>query len=579
MPGTSRPVRLIASWFPTLPGRIIAALALLLAAHLTGSLLLTAALILPELQLLLGAVAALALLFALAAGWLFGRSLRHGFSAIDRDIRSLFATVDKREMDLFLAETKEESETGGVARKGYADFLAKIRTLVEEIRRMGITIAVDTARVSSSVAATSDKAQRQQEISQQVSFASSESSRAITEVSASAQYVASKTQENLGMAKDSYQELVAVTEKISQISQSVEIFRATVADLSRSSASILGVVSTINDIAEKTNLLSLNATIEAARAGEHGKGFAVVAEEVRELARRVKPATAEISENINSMIAIVNRTEQGTAEISHNTGETSLVINTASTNFRQMIADFEETNGQLLKIAAAIEELSSSNREVTEKIAGINSLCREIAGAMESSHSSVEALSEVTEGMLELVSRFRTGSGTFDRLLSWAQKGKEEIEAEIEKMRQDGSNVFDTSYRQIANTNPQKFETSYTSHFQKTMQPLFDRLKESMAGAIYTVTVDRNGYLPAHHSAFSQKMTGNPEHDLIHSRHMRIFRNNKTEKRRCSHTQPMLLQTYMRDTGEVLNDLSLPIFVGGKHWGAFIIGFDPKNFR
>jgi len=33
----------------------------------------------------------------------------------------------------------------------------------------------------------------------------------------------------------------------------------------------------------------------------------------------------------------------------------------------------------------------------------------------------------------------------------------------------------------------------------------------------------------------------------------------------------------MRDTGEILNDLSMPIFVDGKHWGAFIMGFDPKK--
>jgi hypothetical protein len=35
-------------------------------------------------------------------------------------------------------------------------------------------------------------------------------------------------------------------------------------------------------------------------------------------------------------------------------------------------------------------------------------------------------------------------------------------------------------------------------------------------------------------------------------------------------------KTYMRDTGQILNDLSMPIYIDGKHWGAMIIGFDPK---
>ena len=38
----------------------------------------------------------------------------------------------------------------------------------------------------------------------------------------------------------------------------------------------------------------------------------------------------------------------------------------------------------------------------------------------------------------------------------------------------------------------------------------------------------------------------------------------------------MLMKTSMRDTGQILNDLSMPIYVDGKHWGAMIIGFDPK---
>ena len=50
------------------------------------------------------------------------------------------------------------------------------------------------------------------------------------------------------------------------------------------------------------------------------------------------------------------------------------------------------------------------------------------------------------------------------------------------------------------------------------------------------------------------------------------------EKRRSTHTAPMLLQTYIRDTGEILNDLSMPIMVDGRHWGAIIIGLNPEVF-
>ena len=72
-------------------------------------------------------------------------------------------------------------------------------------------------------------------------------------------------------------------------------------------------------------------------------------------------------------------------------------------------------------------------------------------------------------------------------------------------------------------------------------------------------------------------MTGDAQRDLLNSRHQRIFLSNATEQRRCSHTEPMLLQTYMRDTGQILSDLSMPIYIDGKHWGAMIIGFDARS--
>ena len=63
---------------------------------------------------------------------------------------------------------------------------------------------------------------------------------------------------------------------------------------------IASVVSTINDLARQTHMLSLNATIEAARAGKEGKSFAVVASEVRSLAGRSTVAASEIARMLDA---------------------------------------------------------------------------------------------------------------------------------------------------------------------------------------------------------------------------------------------------------------------------------------
>ena len=72
-------------------------------------------------------------------------------------------------------------------------------------------------------------------------------------------------------------------------------------DLAGYSEHINSIVSSIGDIAEKTNVLSINAAIEAARSGASGKGFAVVAGEIRALATRSSESANQINEILRPM--------------------------------------------------------------------------------------------------------------------------------------------------------------------------------------------------------------------------------------------------------------------------------------
>jgi methyl-accepting chemotaxis protein len=126
----------------------------------------------------------------------------------------------------------------------------------------------------------------------------------------------------------------------------------TITTLKDESSRIAEISETINDIADKTALLSLNASIESARAGEHGRGFAVVAGEISKLADDSMKSAKAISDIIRmSVMRIVEASDQLT--------ETSEFLT-------EVIKIAEENRSFLDKLAEMIKLLSVSFGEIME---------------------------------------------------------------------------------------------------------------------------------------------------------------------------------------------------------------------
>jgi methyl-accepting chemotaxis protein len=132
--------------------------------------------------------------------------------------------------------------------------------------------------------------------------------------------------------------------------------------------------------------------------------------------------------------------------------------------------------------------------------------------------------------------------------------------------------LFDRHYTPIPNTDPPKHKTRFDDFTDRVLPPLQEALLAAMPQLAYAGAVDNNGYFPTHNKKFSQPLTGNYDVDIVNNRTKRIF-SDRTGKRCGSNTKAFLLQTYKRDTGEVMHDLSAPIYVNGKHWGGFRIGY------
>ena len=452
-------------------------------------------------------------------------------------------------------------------------FLGKQRDIISSVQTMTVGMALEAAKSQKNIKDSASATTQQDQLAKKVVEASNTTTEGINHVSNRTGEISETTAQNLIMARQSYAELQDVTTRINAITHKIGNFNQTVDGLNKRSASIKTIVDLIKEIAGQTNLLALNAAIEAARAGEQGRGFAVVADEVRKLAEKVGVATDEISSDIDNMLSQVAETLSETVMITSDANRTQEVVDKASEQFALLMSDFELTAQALSGIAGTLEEFTVANNLVNSNVSEIHQLSLGVNEKMSRSAQSSQDVAESAEKVQAMIGRFTVGQGTLDQTITQVCQYRDRVAEKIEALMKRGINVFDQNYQAVPNTAPQKFKTTYNQYFAQEIQPLYDELAKLAVGGRFSLAVDTNGYGPTHNSWYSKPLTGEKSVDLINSRDQRIF-NDPAGLRAARNTERFLLQTYVRDTGEIMTEIDVPIMVGGRHWGGLRLGFD-----
>lgn len=457
------------------------------------------------------------------------------------------------------------------------DYLSLRRMAQRLVSRAGRT-AIASAEVSHHADRLDRRLGEQEKIVRDAVASMGAITTAIEQVSASASQVAELAGNSRGANQTSREALDQVIGEMAALAERSEEALTLLEALSKKSDSVRDVTGLIEEIAEQTNLLSLNASIEAARAGEHGRGFAVVAGEVRELARRTADATQQVESLVDEIGDSSQRVVDTIGHLMHRVGDRAKEVESVGGHLTTMTRDFDVVECEIASIAESMTDTRGHTRQVARTLDTLEAQVDEGNRDMHDLADQARALMEAAETVDGELAQQRL-SGRHQQVFAQARRAADAIGALFEKaIKQgdlDGGGLFDSRYEAIEGTNPAKYRTAYDEftdhHLPGIQEPLLETL-----GATYAITCDQRGYVPTHNRHVSQPPTGDYDTDLKYSRSKRLF-DDPTGSRCGAHTQPLLVQTYKRDTGEVMHDLSVPIFVGGRHWGGFRIGYQPDS--
>jgi methyl-accepting chemotaxis protein len=320
-----------------------------------------------------------------------------------RQIIAILQAIGRGDLSMPLA-IKSADDTFG---KGINSMIDGMQRIISEIQSEVNVLSNSTNEIVSSV--------------NQVSAGTAETAAAVTETTASveevkqtaqistdkAKDVLANAEESLKIVKSNEKTLLLTIDEMKQIQEKMNVISASIIKLSEHSLMIGEIITSVNGLAEQSNLLAVNAAIEAAKAGDQGKSFGVVAQEIRALAEQSKEATVQVRALLNDIqnatSAAVLATEQGSKAVTKGVVQSS-----------QMSESIHLLSTSISRFAQAANQIAISSQQqlvgvdqVTVAMSNINDASNQHVEHMRQIETSITSLNAVTKSLKELVSQYK----------------------------------------------------------------------------------------------------------------------------------------------------------------------------
>ncbi|MET3891360.1 methyl-accepting chemotaxis protein [Bosea sp. OAE506] len=458
-----------------------------------------------------------------------------------------------------------------------------VRDISERFAKLGVEITDISGRISDVTRQLDGQTQGLHRVVTAVEQVS-RANRAIEQAAEGAQSTASSVRHGLervtGAVRQGLNSAQSDIEALSQGAQSIsQALSQAVADAHKVRASS----DAIQAITREIQLLSINAGVEAARSGAAGRGFAVIAAAVKHLAEQTRDATALSSKQLEALVKSVDTL----ATKSEENAQTAQRASQESRSIALQVGELDSFSRSVVELIGDIDAISNPTRDNAVAFAKVSEDLKSLVEGVDHSSENLEkasqraeALVSISEGILGVIaaSGVRTAQSA---LIATAMETAERIGRLFEEALDRGevtpADLFDEAYQPIPGSDPVQHLTRFIKLCDRVLPPIQEPLLASNRRIVFCAAVDRNGFLPTHNLKYAHPQGQDPVWNNANCRNRRIF-NDRTGLAAARNRKPFLLQTYRRDMGGgqflVMEDLSAPIMVKGRHWGGFRFGLN-----